>query len=82
MIAFSSDKPFVNRKKNKYTEAKFNLLLKEVLVEKDLIEKWDAVFGDRLINNEIFEKLLLDDLLIKKLSLIQVGQLLLIRQGA
>lgn len=62
--------------------AKFNLLLKAVLVEKDLIEKWDTFFGDRLINNDKFEELLLEDLLSKKLSLIQVGQLLLIRQGA
>ena len=62
--------------------AKFSLLLKEVLVEKDLIEKWDAIFGNRLINNNKFEELLLADLLAKKLSLIQVGQLLLIRQGA
>ena len=82
LISFHSDKPFVNRKKNKYTMAKFNLLLKAVLVEKDLIEKWDAFFGDRLLNNDKFEELLLEDLLSKKLSLIQVGQLLLIRQGA
>lgn len=87
MIAFSSDKPFVNRKKNKYTEAKYNLLLKEILIEKELIEKeliekWDNIFGDRLTNNDTFEELLLKDLLAKKLSLIQVGQFLLIRQGA
>lgn len=82
LISFHSDKPFVNRKKSKYTMAKFNLLLQEVLVKKDLIEKWDAVFGNRFINNEKFEQLLLDDILAEKLSLIQVGQLLLIRQGA
>ena len=82
LLAFSSNKPLVNRKKNKYTMAKFNLLLKEVLVEKDLIEKWDNFFGNRFINNEKFEELLLEDLLAKKLSLIQIGQLLLIRQGA
>ena len=82
LTSFYSDKAFVNRKKNKYTMAKFNLLLKTVLVEKDLVEKWDNVFGDRFINNETFEELLLEDLLAKKLSLIQIGQLLLIRQGA
>ena len=58
------------------------MLLKEVLVEKDLVKKWDTVFGDRLINNDQFEKLLLEDLLAKELSLIQVRSLLLIRQGA
>lgn len=82
LTAFQSDKALVNRKKSKYTMEKFNLLLREVLVEENVIKKWDAIFGNRLINNEAFEQLLLDDLLSKELSLIQVGQLLLIRQGA
>jgi hypothetical protein len=53
-----------------------------ILVKEDYIEKWDAVFGNRLINNNQFQELLLQDLLAEKLSLIQVGQLLLLRQGA
>jgi hypothetical protein len=57
-------------------------LIKAVLVKKDLIEKWDAVFVGRLTSNQRFEVLLLEDLLAKKVSLIQVGQLLLIHQGA
>jgi hypothetical protein len=81
LIRFHSDKSFVNRKKNKYTEATFNLLLKEVLVKKDLIEKWENILGNRFIYNDKFEELLLDDLLAKKLSFIQVGQMLSIRQG-
>jgi DNA-dependent RNA polymerase len=82
LTSFYSDKSFVNRKKNQYTMAKFNLLLKEVLIEKDLIQKWDNIFGDRFINNERFEQLLLEDLLAKKVRFIQVSQLLLIRRGA
>lgn len=58
------------------------MLLKEILNDDNLIQEWDAVFGNRLINNNKFEELLLEDLLAKKLSLIQVGRLLLIRQGA
>lgn len=57
-------------------------MLKAVLVKKDLIEQWDAVFGDRTLHHQQFETLLLKDLLAQKLSLIQAGQLLLIRQGA
>lgn len=82
LIGFQSEKSLV-KKKNKSTEAKFNLLLKDVLVNYELITRWDAIFGNRAINsNDKFEKLLLEDLLTKKISLIQVGQLLLIRQGA
>jgi hypothetical protein len=81
-ISFHSDKALVNRKQSKYIQAKFDLLLKEVLVNKTLIEQWHTVFGNRLIDKNQFNQLLLNDVLAKKLSLIQVGQLLLIRQGA
>lgn len=80
LLCFYSEKPPIrNRKKNKTTLAKFNLLLQEILNDESLIEEWDAVFGDRFINNNAFEKRLLTSLKEKKLSLIQVSQLLLLR---
>lgn len=83
LIAFHSDKPLIKRRKQSNKSwAQYNQLLKMILVENDIIEKWDTLFGDRLINNDKFEQLLLEDLLVEKLSFIQVGQLLLIRQGA
>lgn len=45
-----------------------------MLGDKNLIEQWDTVFGNRLINQAQFNQLLLNDVLAKKLSLIQVGQ--------
>lgn len=83
LITFASDEPLIKRRKQSNKSwAQYNLLIKEILLKDDLIEKWDNVFGDRLINNDTFENLLLEDFLAKKLSLIQVGQLLLVRQGA
>ena len=83
LIAFHSDKrPISNRKKNKSTFEKFNMLLKAILVENGLITKWDLVFSDRFIFNDEFENLLLEGLLVDELSSIQVGQLLLLRHGA
>nr|YP_010216424.1 hypothetical protein LK039_mgp16 [Ulva intestinalis]UBR43445.1 hypothetical protein [Ulva intestinalis] len=80
LICFYSTKPPVtNRKKNKATFEKFNLLLKEILNDDALIQQWDAVFGNRFITNDAFEKLLFRALKEKKLSLIQVSQLLLLR---
>ena len=80
LICFYSDRPPIsNRKKNKTTLAKFNLLLQEILNDESLIEEWDAVFGNCFINNDAFEKRLLTSLKEKKLSLIQVSQLLLLR---
>ena len=80
LICFYNDKPPVtNRKKNKKTFEKFNLLLKEILNDDSLIEEWDAHFGNRFLNNDAFEKLLFTSLKDKKLSLIQVSQLLLLR---
>ena len=56
LICFYSDKlPVTNRKKNKKTFEQFNLLLKEILNDESLIEEWDAVFGNRFINNDIFD---------------------------
>nr|UCS09821.1 hypothetical protein [Percursaria percursa] len=82
-ISFYSNKPLIKRRKqSNKSYANYTLLLKTALVKDDLIKRWDDVFGDRLINKDKFEKLLLEDLLAEKLSLIQVGQLLLIRQGA
>lgn len=66
-------------KKNKKTFEKFNLLLKEILNDEGLIQEWDAVFGNRFINNNVFDNLLLTALKDQKLSLIQVSQLLLLR---
>lgn len=82
LISFQSTKSPTNRKKNKYTLEKFNLLLQAILEYDDaLIQEWDAIFGDRFINNDAFERRLLDSILNNKLSLIQVGQLLLVREG-
>ena len=80
LICFYSEKPPVtNRKKNKRTFEKFNLLLKEILNDDILIQEWEAVFGNRFINNDTFDKLLFTALKDEKLSLIQVSQLLLLR---
>lgn len=57
-------------------------MLQEVLIEKELIQKRDAVFGSRFINNDKFDELLMQSLLAKELSPVQVGQLLSIREGA
>jgi len=61
---------------------KYNRLLKDVLVDEMLIMKWDIFFWRRHINNNKFDELLLEDAINKNLSLIQVGELLLIPQGA
>ena len=80
LICFYSNKPAVSsRKKNKKIFEQFNLLLKEILNDDALIQEWDAVFGNRFINNDAFDKLLFTALKDEKLSLIQVSQLLLLR---
>lgn len=69
LICFYSDKPAVtNRKKNKKTFEKFNLLLKEILNDEGLIQEWDAIFGNRFINNNAFHDLLFTALKEKKLN--------------
>lgn len=57
-------------------------MLEHILEKKDLIKAWDDIFGNRFVDNETFEQLLFKSLLTEELSLIQVGQLLLVRQGA
>lgn len=80
LVCFYSDKPAVpSRKKSKKIFEQFNLLLKEILNDDALIREWDAVFGNRFINNNAFNDLLLTALKDQKLSLIQVSQLLLLR---
>lgn len=51
---------------NKKTFEQFNLLLRQVLNDDALIQQWDAVFGNRFINNLAFEKLLLAGFISKK----------------
>ena len=82
LIRFHTNKALTNRKKNSHTAKQFDKLLQEVLVEEKLIKKWDTIFGDRLIHNDRFEELLMQGLLAKELSFIQVAQLLSIREGA
>ena len=55
------------------------LLLKEILNDDTLIQERDAIFGNRFINNDAFDKILFTALKDGKLSLIQVSQLLLLR---
>ena len=57
------------------------MLLDHLLNEPKKIKRWHDIFSDRQIRKERFEKLLLQDLLKSELSLFQVAQLLLIRQG-
>lgn len=52
-----------------------------MLREEDLIISWQIIFGQRSVQNNIFYKFLLEDLLADKIDLIQVSQMLLIRSG-
>lgn len=57
LTAFASDAPLIKRRKQSNKSwAQYNLLLREALIKKELIEKWDNVFGNRLINNDKFEE--------------------------
>lgn len=83
LVAFQSDATLIKRRKqSRKSLAQYNLLLKEVLVDASLVKKWDAIFGDRGTSKVKFDQLLFDNLIANKLSLIQIGQLQLIRQGA
>lgn len=84
LLCFNSTKPLIKRRKqSKQSSQQFDLLLSHVLLnDPQLIKQWDQIFGQRTIHNDRFSELLLDALINKKLSLIQVSQLLLIRQGA
>lgn len=55
------------------------MLLKEILNDDRLIQEWDTVFGNRFINNNQFEQLLVKALIDQRVSLVQVSQLLLLR---
>jgi hypothetical protein len=82
LARFYSKNALTHRKRNASTNKYFNLLLQEVLIKEHLIEKWYDIFGRRDIYYNDFSELLLKDLLAKNLSIIQVGQLLSIREGA
>ena len=75
------ENPIKRRKQSTASLNHFNLLLKAIVKTPESINRWDAIFSSRQINNESFMKLLLDDLVAKQLNLLQVGQLLALRAG-
>lgn len=82
LSGFWSESPRVlRRKQSNKSFAKYNLLLKSVLVKEDFIEKWDNIFSMRNVQNDTFYKYLLNDLLEGNLTLAQVSQILFIRNG-
>lgn len=83
MICFASNAPLVKRpQQSKLTLHQFDTLLQQALLDQRLIQKWHVIAGQTALHNRQFEQLLVQDLLAKELSLIQVAQLVQIRQGA
>jgi hypothetical protein len=80
LITFTPRKLDIGRRRRSYWLG-LNEVLGLILEKPEAIEKWEVLLKDKSLIRKAFERLLLEDYVGNRLSLIQISQLLLIREG-